>query len=323
MTVVTVAFVPSPNRRETMKRSIWPWLSVSTLFAFAACSGSTSSGSGAAADPIPEDQLLRAYAAAICNNIGSCCEVEGFVHDQNKCGEVVLEELELPNTADGRVVYDANAAGACVRATAEAAKNCREIFAVECDDVFKGTLAPGEACTSSIECASAGVDEVRCEYESKVCVVSPRGAVGDGCGATCNETESGGIECSGSGGSTGGPEPGPADCYKNDGLACGADYKCTPLAGLGEPCSYDGCVEGATCGAGGVCVALASVGEPCEWFDSCVDTAYCGPEQVCSSRKADGAACGDYDECQNACVEGTCRKEPIVSAELCAGLPSN
>jgi hypothetical protein len=91
---------------------------------------------------------------------------------------------------------------------------------------------------------------------------------------------------------------------------------------LGEPCSYGGCIEGATCGAGGVCVAPAAVGEPCEWPDSCVDTAYCGPENVCSSRKADGAAC-DCGECQNACVEGTCRKEPVVSAGLCAGLPSN
>lgn len=238
-----------------MKRLIWRGMSFSTLLVIAACSGSTDSGSGAAASPIPEDQLVRSYVAAVCDNIGSCCEVEGFAHDPNKCTELGLKELadELPNTSDGRVVYDANAAGACVRALAEAAKSCKPLYAAECDGVFKGTLAPGEACTLSIECAPAGAGEVSCDYESKVCVVSPRGGVGDGCSQTCTETDSGGMECSGSGGSTGGPEPGPSICYTNDGVACSGDYKCTPLAGLGEPCFYDGCVEGATCGSAGVC----------------------------------------------------------------------
>lgn len=309
-----------------MKHSIWPGISIFTFFAIAACSGSTDSGSGAAAAPIPQDQLLRSYVAAVCDNIGSCCEVEGFAYDPNKCNEAGLEELgdELPNTTDGRVVYDANAAGACVSAIAKAAKSCKPFFAAECDEVFKGTLAPGEACTRSIECAPSDAGDVDCDYESQVCVVSPRGAVGDGCSQTCTETDSDGTECSGSGGSSGGPEPGPATCYTNDGLACDEDYKCAPLAGLGEPCSYDGCVEGATCNSTGVCVPLAAVGEPCEWYDSCVDTAYCGPDQVCAARKPDGAACNDeYGECQNSCVDGTCGVYPVVDAELCTGVPSN
>jgi hypothetical protein len=288
-------------------------------------------GSSESKPPVPIDDLARAIADALCNNIGPCCQQAGFAHDPVQCRanaeNEFRTEVEL-NRGSSNIVYDGNAARECVDTYAAVVKACypeREIGSA-CDAMFAGTLQPGQTCARSAECIpgascerSGGGVALQCTSSSLV-----RGKLGQTCGTTC--TENGGITgCSGSGGSGGEGDGGAvnlAQCFTNDGLYCDRAHGCAAAPALGQACTSDTpCAGDAFCD-NGACVAKRTTG-PCEQFgDSCAATAYCETStRECQPRKSTGAACTTGAECstRDRCTDGTCRTPTIATESSCMG----
>ncbi len=302
-------------------------------FAVAGCGGSTSGGT---ASPVPQDQFADRAVAALCDNIAACCKAGGYPYDCAGCAAMVAP-LFSSVSQDPSVVYDPNAAGACIHALAASASSCTDQTSdgAACDSVFRGTKPVGSACQNDAECAAPSGGKAYCAMDNagnQVCVAQARGKAGDSCQETCTSstggsTCSGGVATGGGGsggagaGGAGGGSFGDATCYTNDGLYCSATYVCTPLGQVGASCDYGGCVGSAYCD-GSTCVARVAVGQPCPSYDSCVEAAYCNDSGVCANKKANGAACQTGDECSGGRCQGTCSSGgSIASPELCGATP--
>jgi hypothetical protein len=289
-----------------------------------ACGGTTTSSSGGAG-PVPEEQFLEAYATAICDNIGPCCQADGYTLDAAKCRTLLVAELgdELPQPGSA-AVYDANAGGNCIAAVTKVAQSCggEENLDV-CEGIYKGKLAAGEPCTSSFECATPPGGQAYCDVTSdtggNVCVASARGKLGDTCSETCTE-EGTSTSCT----TSSEVPPNAATCYTNDGLRCGEGNTCATLIPLGGACpGYEGCVQGAFCDStSGTCVATKSVGEACTGYSwsECAEGLHCSQSQVCEAAKPDGAACESWEDCESGnCEGGKCVAESFVDELICTG----
>jgi hypothetical protein len=292
--------------------------------AIPACGGSSEGGGSAA--PIPQDQLAARTAAAVCDNIGSCCQKNGWAYDAAACKQAYqtfIQAILVDPAMKGGVTYDAQAAGTCVSAISSIAANCGDgALPDACERIYVGTKPEGAACEHDLECAAPPGGDADCstnELDEQVCVQEPRGKPGDGCSGTC--TQEGNITfCSGGG--TGGTSGGPARCFTNDGLYCGDDGKCQALIAVGGACQYDGCVSGAFC-LDGMCAAKLGAGADCSFnsWEACGDGLYCeDTSSTCAAKKPDGAACGSYDECLGECdsASGKCVPGDFVSPELCS-----
>jgi len=284
-----------------------------------ACSGSTSGG-GTSAAPVPADQFVSRYVGAVCDNIGGCCQNAGFAYDAQGCKTLGNQEFGSKFDANQPgVVYDADAAGACVAAIQKAASTCSGLdmgIASACANILKGTLQDGESCTSDAQCAAPPGGDAYCEVPldapSGVCVVHARGKAGDPCGATCTEHSDGSSECGSSSTSTGN-----ATCYTNDGLYC--DQTCKPVIAVGQPCEFEGCAMGAYCG-NGFCTAYPAVGEACGQGYLCAEGAFC-QGTTCQALLADGQACESGDQCKSGHCAGTvCGADTFVDQEICNGV---
>jgi hypothetical protein len=292
-------------------------LSISSLVV--ACSGSTSGG-GTSAAPVPADQFVSRYVGAVCDNIGGCCQKSGFAYDAQGCTALGTQEIGAEfNPNQQGVVYDADAAGACIAALQKAASTCSS-FDVEsasaCAGIFKGTLQEGAACTSSMQCATPVAGDAYCDVpldgQSGTCVVHARGKAGDACNATCTDYPDGSGECSSSTSSTG-----TATCYTNDGLYC--DQTCKPVIAVGQPCEIEGCAMGAYCN-NGFCTAYPAAGEACAQGYLCAQGTFC-QGSTCQAQLADGQACESGDQCKSgSCSGGVCGADTFVSQEVCSGV---
>jgi len=257
-------------------------LPIVALLAAASCSDE--SDSSPAASPIARDALAGSYAAAVCDNIGSCCQSDGLAYDSAACRERVLKQLDFPPASTDGVIYDASAAGQCIASVASYFAACggSSASSASCKQVFTGTLAAGAACTVSVQCAAPAGGSAWCDG---TCIQSPRGKEGDACNQTCS-TRPESTVCSGS------SSDGGATCFTDDGLVCGAEGKCAKAPALGEACSnYE-------CGA----------------------DAWCADDGTCAALKADGESCSSPSQCRGgSCENSVCGKEPVVDAALCAG----
>ena len=289
------------------------------LLAMSACGGSSVTDESAA--PVPEGQFVESYAAAICDNIGLCCQETGDTYAPDKCRTLLETELRetLPQSENDAVSFNATLAGNCIAAAAKTAKSCgsEDNLDAACEGVFTGKLAEGDPCRFDLECAAPAGGEAYCDMVDEggamKCVVTPRGASGDACGMTCTEHGSS-TECSGSG-----TMVGNAICYTNDGLYCADNGSCAQLSAVGDACTYDGCVHGAYCDESGACAPLKSVGESCAGWGECVDGAVCMDDGVCATPKPVGAACTSYSECENGCEGGFCAADAFVGPAVCSG----
>lgn len=219
-------------------------------------------------------------------------------------------EYLLAAHQEGRISFDAQAAGRCLEHVAGRGCARPEGFApsdeelagrASCAAIFTGTLADGDLCAASLECAGGGYcQQDTCEDGCCVgeCVVPTVAARGESCSV---------------------------DYLCGAGLGCvydeGAqDYLCSPLMGEGEPCGGElGCAEGLVCDWSlGLCVAQGAVGEVCTSFGG----ASCLPGGVCVDPEFDGTgrcqALGDVGdpcdvECRDfdlLCEGGVCVKAP-------------
>lgn len=294
-------------------------IAFASLLALPACSSSSTGGGGGSA-PIPQDQFVAQVGAAICDQIGPCCTSAGYTYDAAKCKEALTSSLQS-QLADPLRKYDSAAGGNCVAAAKAAAPKCFAdastlSFITACDNVVVGTVAAGGSCTSSGQCAvPAGASGASCSNGK--CVLQTRGKAGDACSATCTKASNGNTDCWSS---SGAPTGNATYCWIEDGVACGADFKCQAVAALGQPCTYGGCVATAYCGSDQKCAARAGVGGACSGSDTCVDGTYCGSDSKCAAQKANGSTCTSSSECTSGhCDSATkkCAAETILSPEMC------
>jgi hypothetical protein len=285
---------------------------------FGACSSSESG------PPVPIDDLARLLADAICNNIAPCCHEAGLPHDPVQCHATAENQLgsEIDENRSANVIYDAQAARACVDAYTAMAKACYDDRQVEmaCRGVFTGALQPGQPCTQSEECSPGASCQRAADGGASQCTGSPvpRGKLGDRCRGTCTETN-GSRSCSG--GFSGSTPAGPAECYTNDGLYCDDANTCAVQSVVTEACTTTTACAGEAFCDNGVCAAKRVSGSCGAVGDGCAATAYCDRTSgECQLRKATGEACTSSGECAitDRC-DGTCRKRTIASARSCMG----
>lgn len=302
------------------KSTIFAVLGLSGVTLASGCSGSTSGEQST--NPVPQDQFVTTFVNAVCDNIGACCDKEGYAYDQTKCKAVASTQYGTLFKQSPNVEYDPQSAGNCIEAVKQAAAGCSTLDidgGQACLNVYRGKLPEGAECNSSIECAAPPVGDASCEGELQGvpghCVVDKRGAAGDACYATCTQDGSS-TGCGSSGG-----DPKSASCYTNDGLYCNAAYVCEKLAALGAACQNDGCVSGAYCDSG-TCALLPVAGESCGNGYSCAPGAYCQGGS-CMPTKSAGEACTSYDECGKAdCQDGVCKMASLASPGVCDGSSS-
>ena len=301
-----------------MTRAIW---SVAALVGAVHCFGACGSHDE---PPVLIDDLARKIAHALCTNIGPCCQQAGIPHDPAECRALAEAKYRLrieysryrPN-----VVYDGEAARACVDAYETAARSCddgSEIWSA-CRYIFAGTQLPGQACVSRDEC----VPHATCELADsgvRECIWSPfvlHGKLGDRCSWTCSQF-GGTTTCtslSGGGSAT--------TCYTNDGLYCdAATAVCTSAPGIGQPCdSIVRCAGPDAFCDNLVCANKRATGSCGRELDGCVATSYCEMStEQCAARRSMGAACTLHSECLSIeCFDGTCRPPTIATPWTCRG----
>jgi hypothetical protein len=287
------------------------WLGVGALFS--ACGKSEGTGVET------REEFATRAASTFCESLGACCSAGSFAFDASSCKSQMAARFNA-NWSALEVSFDPAAAERCLE-DLSAHIECGEVDddgIGSCNDVFRGKVALGGACSSDIECQPAAAGSVSCsedgDSEDGVCVVSSetgaparRGVVGEACNSTCDDRGAGEscdvsvpVPAPGPGGE---PVVDPATCYLSDGLYCSfaVSGTCKALARLGEPCdSYDACMDGSFCDfEAGTCKSPQPNGSPCSSSEHC-QSDYCdydsdGANGVCGKRTADAENCEDAD----------------------------
>ncbi len=322
-----------------MRKRLLSWGVGALLFSVVgtmACSSGSTSQKTATGAPVPQAEAGQAYVDAICNSIAPCCQQNGFAYDQATClanGPAFQAEFDKEVAKSVGKVYDAQKAGNCFAQLRVAVATCNPKssdfdfeHSSECDGIFRGTVAPGGACTSSNECALAAGGEARCEKTS-----SSSGSPSTGrCIQLVPATE--GVSCQSQTAST---ENVFGDCtYTNsETFFCDSrTSKCAKRLAVGESCFdeagnvlYDGCLSSAFCNTvSKKCEAKVGPGGDCSTGSTnCLKGSYCdSSSKKCVALKKGGEACASEDgaTCEHGCDTTTskCRMNDI-SAKICAG----
>lgn len=123
-----------------------------------------------------ESLFVEAFAQEICGTIQGCCKPRNFPFDRARCESQTKEALERDlakvRKTPGRV-YDPQAGGNCIATYGSLFGQCLVGLSDDsvdqvCLNIYPGTLAEGQVCTSSrgcasgLECRAEGEDEARC-----------------------------------------------------------------------------------------------------------------------------------------------------------------
>ncbi|MBL8717746.1 MAG: hypothetical protein JNL79_17305 [Myxococcales bacterium] len=243
--------------------------------------------------PVTLDNVCDKLADAVCGKPAStCCTKSGFGFDEAGCRDGVKAGCadRVDDVKAGDSVFDASAFPACVDAWAKLETACT-VNLLEflrtyppCQQLFRGTTAPGDTCTDDVECAGPPgafgtcTDAGTCVQLTIVGKDAPCNIAGD-VRATCDL----GLFCNVTGG--------------------GADPKgtCKAARKVGETCSFSRWFE---CGYGYVCQGGT------------------GSSPKCAEGKPGGATCGGDWECASwQCASGRCSAAnyPVASKGLCGG----
>ena len=295
-----------------------------TIVFFGACGDGGESGGD-----FPIESFAAAFADALCNNIGPCCQQEGFVYDAVTCRAKTAFVLggEAVQMQKKGIPYDPKGARACVEVVASLARSCSSddteaAYHAACGRVYAGHQPEGANCTSGFQCASK--DCVRPSGGGpQLCGGSnapQHGKPGDGCSATCfRNSASGIVNCM------------PLDfgatisgvqCFGDEWLFCDrATRTCALQPDIGEPCDVaHACRSDAFC-EDGLCAAKRTSGSCGPEFNGCASSAFCstGTPRECQPRRDRGAACGFDDQCAatTECAANTCRGVTLANKDTC------
>lgn len=274
-----------------------------------ACKNGSGDGAdeGIAAEPIPEDELPDAEAAALCELFFGCsCESDAYP-DEASCVDTrrsaVIDDQAAAQAAG--LTYDAQCAGNALAVAQHA--SCLPSVALTCETycaAYHGDVGVGMPCTTPVEsqptwsdCAAglwclAGTCIDPCNPEDPYLHVGEacRDEMGEALGICapdhwCDFQTDTCIALPGAG------EP----CYGGEICAFGVvcDYSsgeglCVEAPGEGEPCTYV-CAEQLYCdgdnGAEGTCVPLPGAGQPCVQ-GACAGQLQCNEADECEEPPA-------------------------------------
>jgi len=198
------------------------------------CGPSKGSSGGAA---IPFDQLAAEYAKVFCQKAFICCdavELQGFPGGEAECRSAVVAEVMSDLTGDqtgiatGTTIYDGTKARICFNTVA--ALSCAEWGGDDslrqypvCLQIFRGTVAPGGACSRSAECLDGTCPP---SVGSGVCVA--RSAVGESCATnSCRQDLYCALDAAGQLTTCAVPKP--------NGMTCTYDSECASHNCVGAP----------------------------------------------------------------------------------------
>jgi hypothetical protein len=208
------------------------------------------------------------------------------------------------------------------------------VSAPACQNVFSkgsGAAGPGQACTTSADCAAPAMGTATCNLQTVVvdgggsmlsgkCVQLVRGQAGQMCAGTMTGNGSSFFGLNGS-------QTTENICYTADGLHCDSmTHVCTALGVAGSSCNFDeDCIATDFC-ATGKCAARVAVGATCPanggfGGGGCVAMAYCDSQTMtCKPTLGTGQTCTVSAECQSGqCTNGKCTSSSIGLALLCGG----
>ncbi|HVJ19155.1 MAG TPA: hypothetical protein VM686_27235 [Polyangiaceae bacterium] len=302
-----------------------------------ACSSAPSdSGAPGSAAEFPE-----AFAERVCGALAGCCSDAGFDFDPADCRQDVAADIrsELAEYDGLAVDFDPQAAEACIQDYSNAL--CGESAAAEidvkrnCNLMFRGRLAAGEACREDEECRKEVGQDAFCDGRNQdalsgTCVLytlEMHPQLSEPCGGTCKGSPDDGCQSALASANDPPDDPSLPTCYTSEGLQCsgpeGSSRTCQPLVVIGESCAGNSlsCEEGAFCNLDTrICEAQSTDG-PCVDVDvigACADNAICdvllkpdsapGEAGHCTPLKPNGADCTYNNECESQYCgrEGVC-----------------
>ena len=263
-------------------------------------------------DPKPaviDEQTFRdQYFALHCRHSEACCPKADF--KLANCLEKLAEDVDYDNQTH---VFQPEAAGLCLEQWKRIGVDCDYASDADsaCRRVYLGTLAVGETCTTSGQCAPdptygvsycyrpcpPGVSE--CEATCLEVVKQPSGS----CGVTADKSAYGPCEvdevCKDATNEPSTCQPLPKasagdPCDDTSSLCsnCTSEYSCTnlrcdhsshtcaPFLGEGEHCSGGGCAEGLNC-VQNTCTEGPGDGEACEESTLSCRVGYSCIDKVC------------------------------------------
>jgi len=183
--------------------------------------------------PIEAATFMAAYTSAICERAARCFPVASYLDARCRADAEKLfgEDVEAAIAA-GRIVYDANAAGACINGLSELdclAEHPSDATLAACFHALVGTIPQDQPCFGTFEC------------EEGVCPST----TGDTCPTICQPVAKKDDACS----LLSGPY-----CDEREGLRC-SQGTCAVPAGEGGAC-----LGNLGCASWKVCVAPAASG---------------------------------------------------------------
>lgn len=269
-----------------------------------------------APDPVSLEDFPAAATDALCDWAVACRHVPS---DEICRRTLDPRDLDVRRAADavaaGRMAWDAQAAGWCLRMQRSSACHAPRFSADECRDMTVGLVEEGGLCTSSFECAAGTCADTVCEEACCVgtCIAPAPRVVRDLVQLCDSHDECGYDEhCNYQGECEWLPdEEGEAcifGCAYGD-LYCDlATLTCRRYAGLGEACGDDApCDEAWSWCVDAACALLPVEGEPCAGAPRCVGGAFCEMSaEICRAPGNGGEPCATPAECEIACVEMSC-----------------
>jgi hypothetical protein len=274
---------------------------------FAACSSKQDG-------PPDISTLASALAGSFCGALQGCCDQKGWAYDEGSCKAQMTYEYQSAIDAykRGKVNYEPSAFAECADAIKNRESKCSadagappgaesgfvDPIARACWKLLRGTVAPGDECAESLECAAPGPEfGATCERQpnsdKRVCKryklhVLPGGE----CSFRRNDDVHEASMCEPTQGycsvESADAESGTCVAFAKMGESCrdgnktiqceketycdwrAGDATCKALPGEGEECTSSQCAQGNYCDfSSRKCIALKEVGESCKSSSEC------------------------------------------------------
>jgi len=271
------------------------------------CGGGSSTTDGGVDEGAKPNATDEAFAGDLCAAMMPCCATNGLTANVATCKQSLHK---MPHSRDPQVqaaclaeLRQLSASRACMPDIVEFGDACARLI-----NEPGGSVAEGEACSSTAECA--GTPHAYTQCLSK-CMTFAIGQEGDSpCLGVQFSNGLGTVTPFKSGSTT--PETHGFICSKRAGLFCDwTDNTCRRMRPGGGPCTLDDACDSRHCQSDGTCLPLPVVGEECSV--SCAGDFYC-ERTVCKPNLAPGTVCdlGGYAQCAGDCqgsnlCTGTCR----------------